>query len=135
MRDFALSLGNDYGGLPKDPGMITMSRLMHGLICDRCSANLLIDSDVRYLVKIEVYAAYDPLELSATDMERNIEGEMAVLLESMKTMDPKELENQVYRRFSFDLCPSCQKGFLADPLGRGVEGGDAESAAEKETPE
>ena len=102
-----------------------MGPLMHGLICDRCSANLLVDSDVRYLVKIEVYAAYDPLELSAGDMERDIEGEMAALLASMKTMGPKELENQVYRRFTFDLCPQCQKTFLADPLGRGV-GDDAE---------
>ena len=39
-----------------------MSPLIHGLICDRCSANLLVDSDVRYLVMIEVYTAYDPLE-------------------------------------------------------------------------
>ena len=103
---------------------------MHGLICDRCSANLLVDSDVRYLVKIEVYAAYDPLELSAGDMARDVQGEMAALLESMKTMDPKELEDQVYRQFTFDLCPQCQKAFLSDPLGRGAHDED-----EKEHPE
>jgi hypothetical protein len=89
---------------------------MHGLTCDLCGETLLIDSEVRYRVKIEVFAAYDPLELAPGDLRRDIEGEMAALLERMETMDPKALEDQVYRRFDFDLCPGCQRRYLQDPL-------------------
>jgi hypothetical protein len=90
---------------------------MHGLICDRCGATLLVDADVRYQVKIEVYAAYDPLEITPADLQRDLESEMAAALEAAEALDPQTLENQVYKRFEFDLCPDCQKKFLRDPLG------------------
>lgn len=92
---------------------------MHGLTCDRCGETLLVESDVRYRVRIEVFAAYDPLELTRGDLERDLEQEMADLIERMRSMDPEELESQVYKRFDFDLCPDCQRRYLEDPLGRG----------------
>lgn len=92
---------------------------MQGLVCDRCGATLLLESDVRYQVRIEVLAAYDPMEITRADLERDLEGEMKQLLESMENMDPADLESQVYRRFEFDLCPHCQREYLRDPLGAG----------------
>ena len=91
---------------------------MQGLGCDRCNATLLLDSDVRYLVRIDVYAAYDPLEVTRDDLERDFESEMRALIASMEERDPDELQDEVHRRFEFDLCPACQKRFLADPLGK-----------------
>jgi CRISPR/Cas system-associated protein Cas7 (RAMP superfamily) len=87
-----------------------------GISCDACGAGLLIESEVRYLVKIEVYAAYDPLELTGQDLSRDHRANMAQLIESMKGMDPRELEDQVYKKFQFDLCPVCQREYLKDPL-------------------
>ena len=92
---------------------------MDGLTCDVCGESLLIESDVRYRVRIEVFAAYDPLEISRGDLQRDLRKEMAELIERMKTMDPAELEDQVYKRFEYDLCPECQKVYLKDPLGPG----------------
>ena len=89
---------------------------MDGIVCDGCGAGLLIESDVRYLVKIEVYAAYDPLEITREDLARDHRQEMARLLESMSRQDPQELQDQVHRSFQFDLCPSCQRRYLEDPL-------------------
>ena len=89
---------------------------MHGLTCDRCDGTLLLDSEVRYTVKIEITAAYDPLEITAQDLERDQGSAMAELIDSMKGMDPEELEAQVYKRFDFDLCPRCQKSYLANCL-------------------
>jgi len=94
---------------------------MNGISCDACDATLLIDEDVRYIVKIEVFAAYDPLEITRGDLARDGETEMALLLETMKSMDPTELEDGVYRRFQVDLCPRCQKRYLKDPLRFGGE--------------
>ena len=90
---------------------------MDGLTCDACGDGLLIDADVRYLVRIEVFAAYDPMELSREDLARDHRSEMARLIEDMRHMDPQELEDQVYKKLQFDLCPKCQRIYLRDPLG------------------
>ena len=90
---------------------------MHGLTCDLCGDNLLIDSDVRYRVKIEVFAAYDPLEITKGDLQRDLKKEMKDLISDMESTDPRELQDQVYRKFEYDLCPYCQIKYLKDPLG------------------
>ena len=89
---------------------------MDGISCDGCGEGLLIRENVRYLVKIDVVAAYDPMEITHADLARDQEGEMARLLEAMSRMDPRELEDQVFKTFQFDLCPGCQKRYIKDPL-------------------
>jgi hypothetical protein len=34
-------------------------------------------------------------------------------------MSPEEAQDQVYREFSFDLCPECQREYLRHPLSAG----------------
>jgi len=80
----------------------------------------LVDEDVRYIVKIEVYAAYDPLELTEEDLEGDQLAEMSAIYEQTEGMDPEELEEEVYKSFRFDLCAECQKKYLQDPLFRKV---------------
>lgn len=87
-----------------------------GISCDCCGKGLLIDEEVRYLVRIEVKAAYDPLELVREDLERDLRAEMDALVERMKGMSREEAANQVYREFRFDLCPGCQKEYVRRPL-------------------
>jgi hypothetical protein len=86
--------------------------------CDLCGRKMIEDESVRYVVKIEVYAAYDPLELSDDDLIEDHRAEMRELIEKMKDADPQELEDQVYHAFRFDLCAECQKKYLQDPLFR-----------------
>lgn len=89
---------------------------MNGVTCDLCGKTLLLDEDVRYVAKIEVYAAYDPLELTAEDLARDRRPDLAELVRSMQDLDPAEAEDSVYKRFDFDLCPACQKQYLKRPL-------------------
>lgn len=91
---------------------------MSGFVCDRCGKPLLVDEDVRYILKMEVYAAYDPMELTSQDLAGDRRKELAELIEKMKGMDPEELEDSVHRMMSFDLCPPCQRAILKNPLGR-----------------
>lgn len=91
---------------------------MHGISCDRCGKALLIEENVRYEVKIEVKAAYDPLEVTIDDLEQDLNAEIRRLIDRMKEMDPQALEDQVYKAMAFDLCMACQKAYLADPLAR-----------------
>lgn len=89
---------------------------MNGISCDACGKGLLIDTDVRYVVRIDVRAAYDPLELGADDLQRDLAKEIDALLVEMEKADPRTLQDQVHRAFRFDLCPHCQRLYLRDPL-------------------
>ncbi len=93
--------------------------------CDMCGKVLLQGEEVRYVVKVEVAAAYDPLELTAEDLEEDHLEEMRKLVARMNEMDQQELEDQVFASFRFDLCPACQKRYLEDPLARHVRRGDS----------
>ena len=90
---------------------------MDGLVCDACGATLLIGEDVRYVLEIEGFAAYDPMEITRQDLERDLEAEMKSLLDSMSGLSAEEAQDQVHRAFRFDLCPRCWKRYIRDPLG------------------
>jgi hypothetical protein len=85
--------------------------------CDRCGKELLRDSDVRYEVRIEVKAAYDPLNVTEEDLAKNFREEIARVLQQLGGLSVAEAQNQVYRLFEFDLCPACQKQYFRNPLG------------------
>jgi len=89
---------------------------MDGFTCDMCGKVLLTDENTRYIVRIEVLAAYDPMELSADDLAADRREDILRLLDTMRQADPETLQDQVYRRMQFALCPSCQKRYLAHPL-------------------
>ncbi len=89
---------------------------MADFCCDMCGKPLLVDSDVRYVLKIEVFAAYDPMEVTAEDLKHDHLEEIRELAERLGRAEAAELEDQVYKRFQFDLCPRCQKRYLKQPL-------------------
>jgi hypothetical protein len=81
-----------------------------------CGKTLLADEDTRYVVKIEVYAAYDPMEIGGEDFKDDHSEEIQGLLEEMEGMESEELEDQVYKTMRFDLCQQCHEAYLKDPL-------------------
>ena len=85
--------------------------------CDMCGKPLLLDEEVRYVVKIEVYAAYDPMEVSEDEINEDHTEEMNELCESLEHADEKEMEDRIYKTFRFDLCAECHGKYLKDPLG------------------
>jgi hypothetical protein len=76
--------------------------------------------DTRYIVKIEVSSAYDPLELSDDDFADHSQ-DIHELLDEMADMDADDLQDQVYKSFRYDLCPACHEAYLKDPLGRAAK--------------
>jgi len=84
--------------------------------CDICGKRMESGTDLHYIVKMEVYAAYDPLEITEEDLERDYLDEISNLIDRMRTTDEEELEDQVYKCLKFDLCPACQRRFLLNPL-------------------
>jgi len=89
---------------------------MDGLVCDACGATLLLECDVRYIVRVEGFAAYDPLELTRADLERDLESEMKAALDALSRLGEDEAQDQVHRAFAYDLCPPCFRRYVKDPL-------------------
>jgi len=83
--------------------------------CDGCGATIEQDG-LRYVVKIDARAAYGPLEIRLADLMRDHEAELRALVEQMKDRDPAEIEDEIYKLFGFDLCPSCYRAYIRGPL-------------------
>jgi hypothetical protein len=84
--------------------------------CDFCGQELLKDSEVRYEVKIEVRAAYDPLNVTDQDLAKDFRQEIARVLQQLEGLSLAEAQDQIYRLFEFDLCPACQRAYIRNPL-------------------
>ncbi|REK17295.1 MAG: hypothetical protein DWQ37_06740 [Planctomycetota bacterium] len=88
--------------------------------CDCCKRAFDSD-DLRYVVKMEVYAAFDPDAIDEMDDDRDHLQEIQEILErSVDAADP-QIGNDVYEQMRFDLCPDCRKKFLKNPLGRDIK--------------
>jgi hypothetical protein len=69
-------------------------------------------------VKIEVFAARDPGELTEADLDEDHMEAVGELLRQMEETDEAiEVEPAACHR-RYDLCTDCRKRFLRDPLGR-----------------
>ncbi len=84
-------------------------------ICDRCGRPL-EQGQLRYIARIEVLAAADPLEITLDDLLRDSRREMDALLAQCEHLTEEQLMRDVYVKFEFDLCRFCQKSYVTDPL-------------------
>ena len=84
--------------------------------CDLCKREIDPEQDLRYVVKMEIYAAFDPLALEEDD--RDHLQEIQDILERSEDLDSDQIGDDVYQQLRFDLCPDCRKRFLRNPLGR-----------------
>jgi hypothetical protein len=84
-------------------------------ICDRCGQPL-EQGALRYVAKIQVFAAYDPLEITFEDLTRDYSDDIKKVLEQCKDLTEEELMRDVFVDFQFDLCRTCQRAYIADPL-------------------
>ena len=94
---------------------------MMNRLCDRCG-RAIEKKALRYVAKIQVFAAYDPLEITFEDLTRDHSAEIDALLEQCEGMTEDELMRDVYVEFHFDLCRECQKAYVAEPLATVVGG-------------
>lgn len=68
------------------------------------------------MARIEVFAAYDPLEVTFEDLTKDHAEEIRKLLEQCKGMTEEELMRDVYVKMEFDLCRPCQRAYIENPL-------------------
>jgi len=87
-------------------------------ICDRCGRAIL-KGEVRYIAKVEVFAAGDVLEISADELSEDPIAKIDRLLEQCASLTEAELMRDVFVEMQFDLCRRCQRAYLANPLAVG----------------
>lgn len=85
--------------------------------CDLCKRDLDPQDDLRYKVKIEIAAVFDPIEESIDDDRDHLQ-EIHDILERMEDVEDDEIADEVRQYMSFDLCPECRRQFAKRPLGR-----------------
>jgi len=85
---------------------------MNHSTCDVCGRELLTPREVRYEVRIEIKAAYDPLALSDEDLQKDYRAEIAKVLRQLEGLSAEEAQDEVYRVFDFDLCLPCQRRYI-----------------------
>ncbi len=85
--------------------------------CDRCKRVLDPDEDLRYVVRLEVQAAMEPLDADEVDDDRDHLIEIAEILERLEDADSDAVGADIYQRRRFDLCPNCYRQFVKNPLG------------------
>lgn len=85
--------------------------------CDNCGAALQANDHQRFIVKLEAFAAAGPVELTPEDLARDRSDEINQVIDQLNDADPDEIEDQTYRVLKFDLCGSCHRTLLSDPLG------------------
>lgn len=88
--------------------------------CDLCGRDLDPHNDLRYVVRMEVYAAFDPLPTDEDDDDRDHLQEVQDILERMEDSQSEQIGDDVYQQLRFDLCAECRKRFVKSPLGREV---------------
>ena len=88
--------------------------------CDLCKRELDSQEDLRYVVKMEVYAAFDPAAASEEEGDRDHLQEIQDLLEHLDESEDEQIGDDVYQQLRFDLCPECRRKFIKNPLGRPI---------------
>ena len=85
--------------------------------CDLCGKQLRPGED-HFVVKIEVFAARDPAELTEADLDEDHMEAVSQLIRQMEEGEPPEDLAPACQHLRYDLCPECRKRYLRDPLSK-----------------
>lgn len=87
------------------------------ITCDLCGKTLQ-NGEHHFVVKIEVFTAHDPGEITEEDLDEDHMEAISQMLQEMEDMDdPIELP-PASQQFRYDLCPACRKKYLQAPLSK-----------------
>ena len=86
--------------------------------CDGCRRAIDPAEELRYVVKMEIYAAMEPIGGDELEDDRDHLMEVHEILERNFADGSECVSDDVYQRRSYDLCSECHKKFVKNPIGR-----------------
>lgn len=92
--------------------------------CDRCQRLIEQSTELRYIVRIEVQAALEPLARHVADEERDYLHEISEQLDGVSSAAerPRPVDD-CFEQSRYDLCGECFQAFRTQPLGVQLEPG------------
>lgn len=85
--------------------------------CDGCGRPIDLEGELRYVVRLEVYAAFDAEDDQAESNRDHLQ-EINDILESVDDCENDQIGEEVFQQARYDLCGDCRQNFLKNPLGR-----------------
>lgn len=85
--------------------------------CDCCKRLIDPERELRYVVRLEVYASLDPMADDAEDDRDHLQ-EIQDILERLDDDADEQLSDDVYHHSRYDLCSECRTRYVKNPLGR-----------------
>ncbi len=86
--------------------------------CDLCGKDLNASGDPRYVVKIEVFAGFDPNQITEEDLEDDHMEQISEILQRDEEIGASAELKPDRQGFRYDLCTCCRAKFVKDPLTR-----------------
>ena len=86
--------------------------------CDRCKRLIDTEEELRYSVKLEVSAAMEPIAADDFEDDRDHLLEVHEILERLDDLEDDNIGDDIYQKKHYDLCSSCYREFIKNPLGR-----------------
>jgi hypothetical protein len=86
--------------------------------CDRCKRVIDPDSELRYLVRLEIEAIAENFDELQAEDDRDHLLEIDEVLERLDDAEDPNIAPEVYQRRRYDLCPECARKLISNPLGR-----------------
>ncbi len=84
--------------------------------CDRCKREIESD-ELRFTVKLEMSAAFDPQPTDELDDDRDHLREIQNILEQLDSSPSDEVSEEIHQELRFDLCSECSRKVRKNPLG------------------
>jgi hypothetical protein len=84
--------------------------------CDRCGQPI-AQGALRFVVRLQVFAAADTLEVTAAELLDHPQERIEELLRQCEGLTEEQLMEDVYVEREYDLCPACKRRFMEHPLG------------------
>ncbi|HIF33300.1 MAG TPA: hypothetical protein EYG57_17010 [Planctomycetes bacterium] len=85
--------------------------------CDRCGKSIDANEELRYVVRVEVQATMESGDALETEADRDHLVELEEILERLDDEESSLISEDVYQRRRYDLCCSCYRKFIRDPMG------------------
>jgi hypothetical protein len=85
--------------------------------CDCCKRLIDPQRELRYVVRVEVYAALDPTEDDVEDDRDHLQ-EIQDILERLDDAEDEQIGDDVYHQNRYDMCAECRNRYVKNPLGR-----------------
>lgn len=86
--------------------------------CDRCKRVLDSEEDLRYVIRLEICAAMEPIDTDEIEDDRDHLLEIQEILERIEDDESDAIGDDVYQKRRYDLCADCYRQYIKNPLGR-----------------